>query len=86
MNRAITHNMKQRPCKTCGGSGQILDRKSVGKEMAKLRKSSGVSRTDLANLLGIPNSTLASWEAGRRGQWTTEFVATFQAGVAKLAR
>ena len=39
----------------------------IAKEIAQLRKDSGITQVQLADILGVSQQTVASWAVGRRG-------------------
>lgn len=73
-------------CTACKGTGQAPDHKAIGAEMRSLRKAAGVKCVDLAEKLGIPNSTLWDYETGKRPGWTPRLIRRYKTGVKALTK
>jgi len=56
---------------------RIVFSDSAGKEMKKIRLELGTTQKDLAKKLGITQSTLSDYEAGRRKNPGTNYVKRF---------
>ena len=59
-------NLKTTPCNSCNGTGRVYDIHALGSRLRAMRKQSGKSLREIADLMGLSVPYLSDVELGRR--------------------
>jgi predicted transcriptional regulator len=79
---AVMLSKMLKPCKTCSGTGKMVDDAQVGTHLRGIRTKAGISLRDMAKRLGCTPPYVSDLENGRRA-WNQKRIDEFLQAVFK---